>query len=74
MYENRTIKLFDIVLRREEREGGPVTEEVNLIKVYCMHACKYCYRTPLNNLYMLIKTKKIKKISTKDLHCLISLQ
>jgi hypothetical protein len=40
MYENRTMKTVDIVLRRGWND------RVNLIKVYCMHVWKYH-----NNLY-----------------------
>jgi hypothetical protein len=49
MYENRSMKLVEIVLRRGEAEQGGVLEEINLIRVHCMHAWKYHYKTPLYN-------------------------
>jgi hypothetical protein len=41
MYENRTTKSTEIVLRRGEGGERRNREEVNLIKIDCKHLCKY---------------------------------
>jgi hypothetical protein len=40
VYENRTQKLVEIILRRWEEGLGKTMEGMNLIKIYCKHICK----------------------------------
>jgi hypothetical protein len=49
LYENRTMKPAENVLRSEEVGGGGTMEGVNLTKVYCKHICKCHNETPLCN-------------------------
>jgi hypothetical protein len=54
MYENRTVKPVEIVLRWGEG-WGRMMRGVNLIKIHCKHICK-CHNVYLYNYYMLINT------------------
>jgi hypothetical protein len=47
IYENRKMKLVEIVLRREEGKTRRTMEGVNLIKIYCKHICKYHNVSPV---------------------------
>jgi hypothetical protein len=40
IYERRTMKSVEIILRRIEVGRGRMMEGVNLIKIYCKHICK----------------------------------
>jgi hypothetical protein len=51
IYENRKMKLVEIVLRREEGKTRRTMEGVNLIKIYCKHICKYHNVSPVQLLY-----------------------
>jgi hypothetical protein len=49
MYENRTMTPTEIALRRGDREQGGAREAVNLIRVDCVHVCKYHNEISLYN-------------------------
>jgi hypothetical protein len=40
IYESRTMKSVEIILRKVEGRRGRMMEGVNLIKIYCKHICK----------------------------------
>jgi hypothetical protein len=40
IYENRSIKLAEIILRREKGRWGRMMEGVNVIKIHCKHICE----------------------------------
>jgi hypothetical protein len=45
VYENRTMKPVEIVLRMGAEGWGRMMEEVDLIKTHCKHVCK-CHNEP----------------------------
>jgi hypothetical protein len=54
IYENRTMKPVEIVLRRgKEKRNNNI--RVNLFQVHCEHICKCHNESPMYNNYMLIK-------------------
>jgi hypothetical protein len=46
VYENRTMKPVEIVLRSREGGSGRMMEEINLIKIYHKHICKCHNESP----------------------------
>jgi hypothetical protein len=61
IYENRTRKPVEIVLRRGWGTGRTM-EGVNLTKIHCKHICKYHNVYPVQLLY----ANKIKRIQEKE--------
>jgi hypothetical protein len=55
VYENRIMKLVEVVLRRGRRGRRENDEGMNLIEIHYKHICKRHNETPLYNYYMLIK-------------------
>jgi hypothetical protein len=53
VYENRTLKPVEILLRKGRRRGGR-GEGVAVMKTYCKHIWKYHNVSFLYNYYMLI--------------------
>jgi hypothetical protein len=51
LYENRTVKSIEIILRSGEEGWGKIMEGVNLINIYYKHMCKCHNETSVQLIY-----------------------